>query len=868
MTSIALQCLLVSSFVAFVPGTQLGATAEERMLSGGKLQIHRTRVFRHFLEKRGLGSSQAQVLLRHMEERRLSLWDPDDTGALKDHYIVSYSENCKKDGNVDHHVHAVEEEILANDTDDEQPTYQGRVEMEFGTAIHGFAGKLSPAALIDVMNDDCISHVSEDHEVTPPKPIEDKTVQSNNVTWGLDQMDGTMDGKYHYRNDGTGVYVYVVDTGIQITHQEFKSANGGASRALAGADFVSPKANDALGYSCGNAKTGSCKYPGEPGCTCGSIPAGNANCSGHGTHCAGTVAGSLVGVAKNATVVAVRVLSCKGSGTNSGVLAGMDYVVKMKKTVHPQTPTIMSMSLGGPRSPDTYADPTNDPSHVVVAAAKAVGIAVIVAAGNDAVDAEYSSPAHINDAVTVCATNDQKQRASFSSWGATIDVCAPGYKVYSAVTGTDAAYKSYSGTSMATPGVAGVYALALQHNPGWSAQQVTDKVLTDCVETDTVDMLKDSYAPTYLSCSKDKIDDRCNAGGNCHNCTNFSRCHMKDNYVPGTGDQTVDAPCGMYMSTDPDNKECKKDAYGQYGLCFCRCGGAYCDATYMWGIYISYGFCCTPYFSDCESQKLLATPNKLINLGKSGKCAAAISGPAQPTSAPSPTMSPPPQPMPTPSPSPVPTPPPQPMPTPSPSPVPTPVLVIPGPPGPPGPPGQRGPDGLPGPAGPPGPPSPKQNPAPSPLPKQNPAPSPVMVMPGPPGARGSPGPEGPRGLPGPAGPPGPPAHSLLAKNQTTAERSTSEVVDEAAMPLSAHGGKQVPQMKRRLRNGHGGGGAFAFLQDEREDFEAEDIYEDHEASRGFSVLQGALEELDRESTVGIYEDPEATANADGARTEL
>lgn len=814
------------------------------MLSGGKLELHRTKVFKHFVEKRGLDSSQAQVLVRHMQERRLSLYDPEDPGALKDHYIVSYSDDCKKDGDVDHHVRAVEEEILANDTDDQQPAYHGKVEREFSTALHGFAAKLTPAALLDVMDDDCISHVSEDHEVTPPKPIEEKTVQSKNVTWGLDQMDGTMDGHYHYKNDGTGVYVYVVDTGIQITHQEFKSAGGGPSRALAGADFVEPKVDDALGYSCSNGKTGSCQYPGEPGCTCGSIPAGNAKCSGHGTHCAGTVAGSLVGVAKNATVVAVRVLSCAGSGSNSGVVAGMDYVVKMKKTVHPQTPTVMSMSLGGPRDPYSYEDPSMDPSHVVVAAAKAVGIAVIVAAGNSAVDAEYASPAHIDDAVTVCASNEKKQRASFSSWGKTIDVCAPGYNVYSAVTGSDAAYKSYSGTSMATPGVAGVYALVLQHNPGWSVQEVTHEVLTDCAETGTVDMLKDSYAYNYMSCSKDKVDARCEVKGewDCHNCTNFTRCHMKDNYVPGSGDDNIDAPCGAYFSNDWSGK-CKKECYGtscNYGTCACRCGGKYCDATYLWGVYISYGFCCTPYFSDCESEKILETPNKLINLGKSGKCAAATSGPAQPTPVPWPTPAPPPQPMPTP----VPTPQPQSMPTPSPTPVPTPM------------------------------PTPSPTPVPTPQPQSMPTPSPTPVQivgpPGPPGPLGPPGPEGQTGPAGPAGPPGPPgppghSYSLLAKKHTIVEASTSEEVgQEAALPLSAQGVKQDPQRKRRLRS------AYAFLQDGREDFEAEDIYEDHddheEGSRGFAFLQDGL--VETEATAGVYEDSKATASSDGARVEL
>lgn len=108
MASIALPFLLGSFIVGFFLSTHVGATAEERMLAGGKLEIHRMKLFTHFAKTWGLDSSQAQVLVRHMEQGRLSLWDPEDKGALKDQYIVSYKEDCKKDGDVDHHVRAVE----------------------------------------------------------------------------------------------------------------------------------------------------------------------------------------------------------------------------------------------------------------------------------------------------------------------------------------------------------------------------------------------------------------------------------------------------------------------------------------------------------------------------------------------------------------------------------------------------------------------------------------------------------------------------------------------------------------------------------------------------------------------------------------
>jgi len=118
-----------------------------------------------------------------------------------------------------------------------------------------------------------------------------------------------------------------------------------------------------------------------------------------------------MGVAKGAAVVAVRVLNCEGSGTNAAVVAGMDYVVQMKRDAHPSAPTVMSMSLGGSRSSESYDDPSLDPKYASVQAAKALGVSVVVAAGNSGVDVDTRSPAHIDDAITVAASNVNKQRS-------------------------------------------------------------------------------------------------------------------------------------------------------------------------------------------------------------------------------------------------------------------------------------------------------------------------------------------------------------------------------------------------------------------------------------------------------------------------
>ena len=251
--------------------------------------------------------------------------------------------------------------------------------------------------------------------------------QPNPPSWGLDRIDQTAtagDQSYSYNATGTGVQVYVVDTGVRATHEDFKGADG-ASRVTNGFDAIDND-DDA------------------------------DDCHGHGTHCAGTVLGTTYGVAKNATLHGVRVLSCGGSGSITGVCAGLAWV-KQEYERH-GLPTVVSMSLGGGASSaldNCVADLT------------AVGITVVVAAGNSDYDACSFSPAREETAITVGATDIADKRSYFSNKGSCVDIFAPGTSIKSAWKDSDTDSRTISGTSMATPHVAGAVALYLEKK--WQA---------------------------------------------------------------------------------------------------------------------------------------------------------------------------------------------------------------------------------------------------------------------------------------------------------------------------------------------------------------------------------------------------------------
>lgn len=295
---------------------------------------------------------------------------------------------------------------------------QGRVLHVYSHALKGFAATLPDAAVQALRLNPNVESVD------PDQTISLNTTQTTGATWGQDRIDQRtlLSGSsytYNYNFTGLGVTAYIIDTGILSTHQEF----GG--RVSGGQNFVP----DSTGYV---------------------NPADTQDCHGHGTHVAGTVAGATYGVAKSAALVPVRVLGCTGSGSTSGVIAGVDWVA-----ANASKPAVANMSLGG-----GYYSPLNS----ALAGAVAKGVTVVVAAGNSNADACNSSPSSEPSAITVGASTVSDVRASYSNYGSCVDLFAPGSGVVSAGITSNTATATMSGTSMASPHVAGVAALVLQSN--------------------------------------------------------------------------------------------------------------------------------------------------------------------------------------------------------------------------------------------------------------------------------------------------------------------------------------------------------------------------------------------------------------------
>ena len=286
----------------------------------------------------------------------------------------------------------------------------GEIASIYQYALKGFAVRLPANRAQALANDPRVDYVE-------PDQVFEAVATQSPATWGLDRIDQRdlpLNNTYTYNQTGQGVQAYIIDTGIRASHQEFAGRIGNGFTSV----------ND------GN---------------------GTNDCNGHGTHVAGTTGGTTYGVAKQVTLHAVRVLSCSGSGSTTGVIAGVDWV-----TQNHTKPAVANMSLGGGIS--TALDQA-------VANSISAGVSYAIAAGNSNADACSSSPARVSSANTVGATTSTDARSSFSNFGSCVDIFAPGSSITSSWNTSDTATNTISGTSMATPHVAGALALYLQTNP-------------------------------------------------------------------------------------------------------------------------------------------------------------------------------------------------------------------------------------------------------------------------------------------------------------------------------------------------------------------------------------------------------------------
>jgi subtilisin family serine protease len=296
----------------------------------------------------------------------------------------------------------------------------GRLLHRYTAALNGFAASLPDAALENLQRNPTVSFIEPDTVVTI-------SGSQSPATWGIDRVDQRdlpLDNSYTFNTTGAGVHAYIIDTGLHYSHAEF---SGRAS----------------FGYD--------------------SLGGNGSDCHGHGTHVGSTVGGETYGVAKDVNLYAVRVLNCSGSGSTSGVIAGVDWV-----TANHNSPAVANMSLGGSASTSLDSALRNS---------IAAGVTYAVAAGNNNRSACNYSPARVDEALTVGSTTSSDARSSFSNYGSCVDIFAPGSSITSAWYTSDTATNTISGTSMASPHTAGVAALYLEANPSASPSQVFSAIV-------------------------------------------------------------------------------------------------------------------------------------------------------------------------------------------------------------------------------------------------------------------------------------------------------------------------------------------------------------------------------------------------------
>ena len=413
-----------------------------------------------------------------------------DAEPIEGQYIVTLTESALARGSAEASVQALAADVLAQ----AGARTTASVERVYTHALVGFtAQNLSADAALRLQDDARVATVEQDQMMYA-------NATQSNAPWGLDRIDDRsgLDGTYVYNETGSGVTVFVLDTGIRTGHNDF----GG--RAYAAFDAISDGRN-------------------------------GQDCNGHGTHVAGTVGGSTYGVAKGATLAAVRVLGCSGGGSNSGVIAGVDFVAQSS-----QRPAVANMSLGGGRSSALDS---------AVRGAVQAGVTFVVAAGNENQNACNVSPARESSALTVGATTTSDRRSSFSNYGSCVDLMAPGSNIASAWYTSNSATNTISGTSMAAPHVAGAAALVLGGSPSASPAAV-ENALEGSATTGQLSSLNGSPNLLLYTGSGGGNDGGGNDGGGdgggtpsapCTGCSAFN------GQLSGSGDSDVQ-PNGTYYA--------------------------------------------------------------------------------------------------------------------------------------------------------------------------------------------------------------------------------------------------------------------------------------------------------------------------------
>jgi len=319
-------------------------------------------------------------------------------------------------------------------------TYGGTFSSTWSTALKGFRLHSTEAEAINMSGDSRVAFIVQDGAIAVGTPDGDPIVMMPDpgafmnpqprASWGLDRINQRylpLDELYAYQNEGVGVNVYVIDTGILPTHSEFRD------RAFVVYDALEGERN-------------------------------GIDCNGHGSHVAGIIGGQTYGVAKKARLFGVRVLNCQGTGAWSDVIDGVNFVTwHSRQPAQQDVPAVANMSLGGS---------TNRAVDAAVRNSIRAQVTYVVAAGNGNSDASTYSPAAVPEAITVGATNRFDSRAAFSNYGPALDVFAPGVGITSAWIGGDEMMATASGTSMAAPHVTGVVALFLQSHRGASPASV------------------------------------------------------------------------------------------------------------------------------------------------------------------------------------------------------------------------------------------------------------------------------------------------------------------------------------------------------------------------------------------------------------